>query len=266
MAFLLEDKMENQEGQEIKGEDFGQKIPPEVIEPQPPTAEEQLATLQEQYAKEKQELLTRFEQADKEARSAQAAVTREQQKSKANVDLIKRMDGFESTLEIVAGRIIQGDLSPEDAQAFRNEVAAAKESTRKEIEDANQKTILEEQLRKNDELWVRAQKFGTYDDNDSVAEIFDALIDGKSRKAERIIKKLEGTPKDTKVESEEDLKKKWIEEGKRLALEESGGLNSESGLPSGSMKKDERIREAYRKNPYGNKEFAEMQELVARGG
>ena len=66
--------------------------------------------------------------------------------------------------------------------------------------------------------------------SDEYEDIYDFLVEGKVRKAERLISKAKGT----KPEDEKEQEQKWITEGKRLAMEESGQLNSDTGGPQGS--------------------------------
>ena len=258
--------MGKEEGQEIGEQDFGQVVKdvPEVVEPTPPTAEEQLATLQEKH----DALEAKYEKADKEARGSQAALTRKDRESKAQTDLVSsitsRMDKQDGHIKILAGLVSKGasgEITPEDAKAYEAEFTKLEERQAKFESDTANKAKQDEQFRTYDDLWTRAQKFGTYKDNDEVAEIYDALVDGKSYKAERLLGKLEVTPVETKKDSAEELQKKWIAEGKRQALEESGGLNAETGQPSGVLKNEESIREAYRKNPYDEKAYRDMREL-----
>ena len=66
--------------------------------------------------------------------------------------------------------------------------------------------------------------------SDEYEDIYDFLVEGKVRKAERLISKAKGT----KPEDEKEQKQKWITEGKRLAMEGDGQLASDTGGPQGS--------------------------------
>lgn len=252
--------MVKEEGEKIEGteEGFGQKITTEAPaeEPKPSAAEEQLATLR----REHDELKARYEQADKEARGAQATLTRKDREFKSASDLAARVTGIESTLEILAGKMLQGDLSPEEAQNFKNEVAAAKDSIRKETENVALRAQQEERNRTYEDMWQRALKFGTYDNNDNVADIYDALRSGNELRAVKILKKLEVTP--TEKEPDEARIERLAEEKLRQKMEASGQLLNSTDLPSGSTD-EARIREAYRSNPYGNKEYKDFHEMIA---
>lgn len=70
-----------------------------------------------------------------------------------------------------------------------------------------------------------------------------------NKKADSIIGKPKKETKAEKEESEEEKQKRWIDEGKRQALEGGGVLNIPAGGPSGASPRWEEIRAAYIKNP-----------------
>lgn len=204
---------------------------PVVEEIAPPTAEEQLATL----LAEREALRIKLEQAEKGLNTAQATLTRKDREAKAQADFSKRMDGFESTLELVAGRLLQGDISPEDALSFRKEVAEAKEANRKEMAEVALKAQQDEYATQAVAVFQRA-KAAFPDDDTKLFRVERCLDRGLLADAEGIVAKAE--KKETKVESEDDLKAKWIAEGERRALEKSGGLITSTSLPSGASESD----------------------------
>ena len=90
-----------------------------------------------------------------------------------------------------------------------------------------------------------AEDAGIAKGSEEYEDIYDHLVQGNTRKAERLINKA----KTTKPEGEEELKQKWITEGKRLAMEGDNQLASDTGGPQGSSTNDQSIMQNYQKDP-----------------
>ena len=193
-----------------------------------PTTEQLMETLQTELKAQ----TTRADTAEKRSQGLQGSLEGKDKQLREQVSSNTRMDGFEQRMEILALAMDKGlSVGDVDGEKLNLKQEFADLTKRQESTRAQETAKLqqEESARVAEGLWTRAQEFGTYDDNDNVAEIYDALVEGKSYKAERIIKKLEKKP-----EKGGDDKQKWIEEGKRLAAEEKGDLSSDTGGPSGS--------------------------------
>ena len=202
---------------------------PEVEES--PTTEQQLETLQAELKAQ----TVRADTAEGSVQGLRGSLKEKESKLREQASSNTRMDGFEQRMEILALAMDKG-LSASDVDGEKLNLKQEFADLTKRQEDTRVQDTArlqqEESAREAEGFWTRAKEFGTYDDNDDVAEIYDALVEGKNYKAERIIKKLEKT---AKPERGGDEKQKWIEEGKRLAAEEKGDLSSDTGGPSGSL-------------------------------
>ena len=229
---------------------------PEVETPEveTPTAEEQIATLQQEketLEKERAALTKERDEKDKGLKTAHARLTEKDKEIRSKNAVNTRIDGLEETIRILAG--MQDEKLGELEDGKRTDyLGKFDDIVKRQKADRDQeiaKTQQEEDYKHRDELWSRAKEFGTYEDNDNVAEIYDALMEGKIYKAERIIKKLEkptDTKKEDKVESEEERINKLVEEKLRVKMEEKGMLESETGGPSGGTVPDEKwLNEVY---------------------
>ena len=247
-----------------KEEEFGQKVTTEP-EPEPtePTLEERIETLQAKT----DEATERADKAEKSAQGLRGSLQENEKKLREQTGSNTRMDGMEQRMEIIALAMDKGlSTSEVDGEKLnlKQEFADLKQRQADERTQDAAKLQQDESAREADGLWTRAKEFGTYQDNDSVAEIYDALVDGKNYKAERIIKRLEGTKPDAKKDSEDDLKKKWFEEWERQAREKDGSLQSDAGGPAGAATNDEKIRENYRANPNDPVNYEAYKELNTR--
>lgn len=256
---------------EKETEQFGQKIPDELVkepEEKTPTAEERIATLQE----ERDKLTKERDEAQRGLSTAHSKLTQKDKEIRGKNAVNTRIDGLEETIRILAGMQDEKLGELEDGKKtdylgkFDDIVKGQKTAREQEIAKAQQ----EEDFKHRDELWSKAKEFGTYEDNDNVAEIYDALMEGKTYKAERILGKLGKTkPTDTKgdkVESEEERFTKRLEEEKRKWMEEKGMLVSETGGPSGASPNDEQIRKNYRENSDDPKAYREYHAYLTRTG
>ena len=121
------------------------------------------------------------------------------------------------------------------------------EITAKRQREFQQNQMAQWQARVNQEEATFSQKIdelGLDPDDEKLEDARDAFdmaakftgdFERAYRKLDKVVKQVE--PKaEAKAESEETKKQKWIEEGKRQALEEKGVLNIPSGMPSGGGK------------------------------
>lgn len=258
---------------EKETEQFGAKIPVEEEKPpeeKTPTLEEQLAT-----AKAEKETLTKErDEATKGLKTAHSRLTEKDKEIRGKNAVNTRIDGLEETIRILAGmqdeRLASGEL---DEGKRADALVKFDDIVKRQKADREQETVKaqqEEDFKHRDELWSKAKEFGTYEENDSVAEIYDALIEGKTYKAERILGKLERTKttdtKEKKVESEEERINKLVEEKLLQKMQEKGMLESETGGPSGASPDDEQIRKNFRENPTNPKAYREYHAYLDRTG
>ena len=202
---------------EEKGTTEGEKP-----EEKTPTPEEKLSTLEEQLTKaekERDEFKTGLS-------TAHSRLTERDKELKKQVDIDTRLNGFDETQRILAAmvneKLTSGDLDGEQKTDYLKKFDEISQRQKAEIDQAAVKAQQDEDYQKRDDLWTKAQTFGTYDENDDVADIYDALREGKAYKAERIIKKLEKSQpdKENKVEGTEDERfAKRLEEEERKWME-----------------------------------------------
>ena len=171
---------------EKETEQFGAKIPVEPEpepEPKTPTLEEQLATAKE----EKESLTKERDEATKGLKTAHSRLTEKDKEIRGKNAVNTRIDGLEETIRILAGMQDEklGELEEgkkTDYLGKFDDIVKRQKATR---EQETVKAQQEEDFKQRDELWSKAKEFGTYEDNDNVAEIYDALMEGKTYKAER---------------------------------------------------------------------------------
>jgi len=198
----------------------------------PPAAEEQLATLQAQY----KELQAKHEQIDKEARSAQATLTRKDKESKAQADLSTRIEGIESSIQILAGMVSKGELSPEDAQAYKKEFEDVKEAQRKQSEQAALKAQDDAYIQKAQSLLGQVAEAGIKEGSVLYETIMADLQDRRYDLASARFR--ENKPE--KNETDDAKIERLAEEKLRQEMEKKGMLNVPTSQPSGSNMNDER--------------------------
>jgi len=221
--------------------------PQPVTEPQAPSLEEPIDYKQ------------KYEQSDKEARGAQARVTEISRQLKEKELTASRLDTIEDSMQILAGLIAKGgDIDPEHATSYKEEFAALKAKREQEASSIAQM----EYNQKATAVFNKAKEEFP-DDHTRLLRVERYLDRGLLADAEEIV--ATAGKKETKVESQEDLRQKWIEEGKRLAWEESGKLKSDTGGPSGATD-DDQIRKNYRENPNDRKAYKAYHEWLSRQG
>ena len=202
------------------------EVTPVVEEVTPPSAEEQLATLQSQY----KELQVKQEQAEKGLNTAQATLTRKDKEYKAQADLTSRVSGIEDSIQILAGMVSKGELTPEDAQTYKKEFENLKATRDRESKEVALKSQDDVYIQQAQELLLKVSNAGYPEGSVTYETILSDLQDRKYKLAEAKFKEI----KPVKAESKEETEKKWIEEGRRRAKEESGELNTSTSLPSGA--------------------------------
>lgn len=208
----------------------------ETPEPETPTPEEKLATLQ----KELEGVKTDLEAKDKGLRTAHQTLTEKDKEIKRQADVQTRLDGFEETQKILAAmlneKLTSGEgLEPSERKDYLSQFDEITKRQKAEREQAQTRSQQEEYNRQCDAIYAKAGEVFK-DDEDALFQVRTFLMSGATDLAEKKVAKAE-KPTDTKgdkVESEEEIKQKWIDEGKRLAKEESGELKTDINSPSGA--------------------------------
>ena len=189
----------------------------------PPTAEEQLATLQQEH----EVIKTKLVQTEKGLNTAQATLTRKDLESKSQAGLASRIDGIEDSMQILAGMISKCELSPEDTQGYKQEFASLKKQRDETTKQAESQARQQAYAVEAQAVFKEAQE--VFKDNpEELERIEDALDLGKIDRAKSRIERTKGGKK----ESEADMKARL----KKELQAESGDLDSEDGKPSGGNK------------------------------
>lgn len=213
-----------------KDADQTNDVEPEVIAA--PTAEETLASLkQELEAKnaEVQKALSRMQGLEGSLKEKDRLLNSQ----KSQVELVSRIDGIEDAMQILAGMLSKGDMSPEDAHSYKQEFANLK----KQREEASRQA---EEARKQAETRARQEEYATQaqavyaeaqilfkDNPEELERIEDALDLGKIERAKAKVARAKGTPK--KVETPAEIEERVRKESKI----ESGELDAIGGKSTG---------------------------------
>ena len=216
--------MSDQEGTETTANDTS------GTEGDEPTTEQKLETAQA-------ELKAQTERANKAESSNQGLRGSLKEKD----ILIQESTGLKSDVSYLKDAIkvlaTQGKVSEDDLEVAPDKRTSV-DSTWAQLE-AKHKQEREADTAKAEQAKYTQQAQGILQDavdagiakgSDEYEDIYDFLVEGKVRKAERLISKAKGA----KPEDEKEQEQKWITEGKRRAMEESGQLNSDTGGPQGS--------------------------------
>ena len=244
--------MVKEKGQEIietTEETFNRivKEEPPQQEPQPPAAEEQMATLQN----ELKELKTKYEQADKGLRSAQATLTQKDRLLKERENYARRLDSVEDSIQILAGLVSKGgNFDPDMVDGYKKEFASLKEQRKREEEAVALKEKQDEYMQKATSIYAEAEGIFS-DDVDTLHLIRNYIRAGDFDLAEKKIVKAKGDkPVDNKPSDEVTKRLEALEkENQRLKDIVSGRLDSETGLPAGASGDEKTIRKNYREKP-----------------
>ncbi len=216
--------MADKEGKETTANDTS------GTEVEEPTTEQKLETAQV-------ELKTQTERADKAESSNQGLRGSLKEKD----ILIQESAGLKSDVSYLKDAIkvlaTQGKV-PEDDLEVTPDKRTSVDATWAQLEAKHDKERAEDAAKAEQTKYVQqaqgilqdAEDAGIAKDSEGYEDIYDLLVEGKVRNAERLIKKAKGT----KPEDKESEKEKWITEGKRLAMETEGQLSSDTGGPQGS--------------------------------
>ena len=227
--------MPKEKGEEIKAPTEDKT--PEVEEA--PTAEQQLETLQTQL----KETATRAEKAERSEQGLRGSLQEKDTQLKRQAGSDSRFEALNERIEFLATAIALGKseegmtgVSDETLQNVKSELKRMRESEEAKRKETQEQTQMEEFYQKGSTIYSEAEEvYG--DDVDALHNIRNLIRAGDHDLAEKKVAKAKGKPTDTKgdkMESEEDLKQRWIEEGKRLAKEESGELKTDNNSPSGA--------------------------------
>jgi len=201
-----------------------------------PTAEEQLATLQQQI----DQVTKERDETKKGLSTAHSRLTEKDLELKKRAELDTRLDGLEATQRFLIGALQEKGYAPDDEtletkktdylQQYDNLVSRKKAEREQESIKAQQ----EEYNRRADAVYARAKEaYG--DDDESLEKIEDLLSSGRIDRAEaKLEKAVKTTDTKKKVESEDERFARRLEEEKRKWMEETGQLESETGVPSAS--------------------------------
>lgn len=199
-----------------------------------PTQEEQA----EKLLADNKALLTRAEKAEGTAQGRLGSLQEKDRRLaefEGQASLKAQVDYLTDAVKLFATQGLQMpesdlDVTPEKRTSI-NQVWAQMEEKHKQTQAAD--TVKAEQARYVQQaqgILQDAVDAGIAKDSEEYEDIYEFLVEGKVRNAERLIKKAKGA----KPEDEKEQEQKWIDEGKRRAMEESGQLNSDTGGPQGS--------------------------------
>ena len=230
-------------------DEIGEELEPttEVAEPkveESPTAAEQLAKLQT----ERDEVLARAEKAEKRSQGLEGSLHEKDKQLRALADAETRFKSINDRIEILATAIATGrsedDVTPDTVKDVTAKLSQMKAEEEARIKTAKQQQETESYNSQANAVYSKAEELYA-EDVDKLFQVRQYLRSGDMDLAQKMVAKAEKKV-EPKVESEEELKKKWIDEGKRLALEEKGGLNASTTQPSGSVGNDEKwLEEQY---------------------
>lgn len=215
-----------------------EEITPVVEEVTPATAESQYATLQTELT----ELKGKYEQADKGLRSAQATLTQKDRLLKEREDIRGEIDTLKSMVKYLAVQPSSGE-DADDLETMAKRKAPDIDAKFKELEDRENARKYQDRLQETVSGYEsRVNALGLTQENESYWEIKKLVTSGHPddlRIADIKLKKLEkeSAPVDNKPADEKDkvileLQAK-VEKLEKIA---SGELDSETGIPSGSIK------------------------------
>ena len=180
-----------------------------------------------------------LEEARAEAKSHQKFGEKTRAELEKQRGLEDKVDRLENRLtvvtEMLAETLDKGDSGDfEDKPAKRRSDAYLERLNTTESQKEKERTAGEqaEYIKKANALWERAKVVFANDD-DNLERVEDALTLGKVERAEARVAKAEAS-KEKPVESEEERIERRAEEKARQKLEESGVLETDTGLPGKS--------------------------------
>jgi len=229
-------KKEGKETLDAKGPDVEAKTP-EPAEARTPTAEEQLAALQQQLT----EVTVDRDAKDKGLRTAHQTLTEKSKELSKQTDIQSQIDELTATQRMVIGAMQERGLAPDDETLETKKTDYLKGfddyvKQKKQDRDATQKQAQQdEHSRQCDTIYAEAKE-AFKDDEDALFQVRTFLMNGATDLAEQKIAKAKKSA-DTKekvMESEEERIERITEEKLRKKMEEKGMLESETGAPAGA--------------------------------
>lgn len=197
---------------------------PVTTEVTPPTAEQQLATLQQEH----EAIKTELEQTRKGLSTAQSTLTRKDLELKAQAGLATRIDGIEDAMQILAGMLSKGDMTPEDTQSYKQEFADLKKQREAATKQAEIQARQNEYANQAQAVFKEAQEI--FKDNpEEIERIEDALDLGKLDRAKARIERAKSIKKPEKKETTAEIEERVRKE----TLIASGALDSVGGQSTG---------------------------------
>jgi len=231
-------------------------------EVKPLTTEEQMATLQQ----EMNEVKSRYEQADKGLRSAQATLTQKDRLLKEKENVRDEIQTLKNMVKILATRPQSSDSFADDLEATARKPSVDIDKQFKELEDRQKAQEYQRQLQGQiGSFQQRVETLGLKEDDEAYWEIYKLVTSATPadfRLADIRLKKLEkeNTPVDNKPTDDKTLET-MQKEISRLKDIISGKLDTETGLPAGASANEAQIRKAFRdnsRNPQARKDYMEL--------
>jgi len=222
---------------EEKIEQFGQKIPvePPVESTEPePAQEESLETLRAKLT----ELESAKEEAIREAKAHQQNVSKKERELQRSRDFEAKIQALEEKLGVAVSMV--ADIMDRDSAEVEMPTTRRSEQYLTKFKDAGSSTQKAQQTYQDGifaEIGKLAAGAGVDLDSRELAQAKNLWYEGKPEDAldevKQVVEKMTEAKKEP-VESDEEKKKKWVEEGKRLAMEEAKALGTDTGGPHGS--------------------------------
>jgi len=236
----------------------------EQVEPQAPTAEEKLESLQTQLTT----LTGELEVSKKSYKGLQETVNKKDAEIKRQSNLDSRIEQLGDRIDLIATAIAAGYQTeeveglPKDArQDILKQLETQRQELKKKKEETEATTKMEALQTTVLDYQKRVESLGLKEEDDAYWQVYDLVTTGdpaKLRRADILLGKLETKPKEK--ESDEERIERITEEKLRKTLEERGLLTSETGSPSASSTKS---MDAYAKYARGEISEAEAKRLGA---
>lgn len=199
-----------------------------------PSPEQQLETLRTELETKSSEL----EKANRSMEGLRGSLKDWEKKAKEQANIQGEVDVLKNMVKVLAtqGYQMSDDEFEESARSPKQDInkmfADLEEKSKKERQEAETRRRQEELFAQADAIHDRAVAVFA-DDVDSISRVRGMLRSGDTDLAEKMVAGAEGKkkPEGDNVGSDEEKRKKWIEEGKRLAMEES--LKTDTGGPQG---------------------------------
>lgn len=223
--------MEDEVGNEVETT----QTPEPEGEPQAPTLEEQLKTLQAKIGV----LTSEKERLDSGYKGLQRTLSEKDRDLKKQTDLDSRINGLQDTIELLATAVATGrsadDIDPEQRQDVVVLLKKQREEQESKRKEEQAKQTQQEYAQRADAVYNRAKEVFA-DDDDAMERIEDLLMNGRIERAEARVVKAEGvkSPSKVKGETEEQRIDRLVQERLQAELKERGLLEEHSGFPTAS--------------------------------